>query len=177
MSTHSYQQSTEHLTARIPKLTREQALREIRIPATGLIVVASLALALTIGSFVVTAGISAAQMLFGTGTEAAYEAPDPSETREERLARKKLETRLKAEGSVLAMAIAFVAVMTVVLMNAVILVGSLKMRKLQSRGWSSAAAAFAIIPLLSPLVVAGIPFGIWAMIKMANPEVKRYFIR
>ena len=56
-----------------------------------------------------------------------------------------------------------------------ILMGAVKMRQLES--WSSArtAAILAVIPICSPCVLLGIPFGIWALIVLNNPQVRSEF--
>jgi len=38
-----------------------------------------------------------------------------------------------------------------------------------------AAAIVACVPFCSPCVVLGIPFGIWALVVMAKPEVRAAF--
>jgi hypothetical protein len=48
---------------------------------------------------------------------------------------------------------------------------------IRMKGYSSAmfAAILAVIPICSPCFVLGIPFGIWALIVLRRPEVKRRF--
>ena len=57
----------------------------------------------------------------------------------------------------------------------VILVGALKMKKLESYGFSMAAAILAIVPCLSPCCLIGLPIGIWALVVLNKPEVKSAF--
>jgi hypothetical protein len=53
--------------------------------------------------------------------------------------------------------------------------GSISM--IRMKGYSSAtfAAILAVIPICSPCIVIGIPFGVWALIVLRRPEVKRRF--
>jgi hypothetical protein len=57
----------------------------------------------------------------------------------------------------------------------VILLGALKMKKLESYGLSMTAAILAMIPCLSPCCILGLPFGIWALVVLNKPEVKSAF--
>jgi len=53
--------------------------------------------------------------------------------------------------------------------------GALKLMKLESRGLAMAAAVISVIPLCSACCILGIPWGIWALVVMSNPEVKAAF--
>jgi hypothetical protein len=57
----------------------------------------------------------------------------------------------------------------------VILLGALKMKKLQSYGFAMAAAILAMIPCISPCCLIGLPFGIWALVVLMDPQVKAAF--
>lgn len=57
----------------------------------------------------------------------------------------------------------------------VILLGGLKMKKLESRGLCLTAAILALIPCTSPCCLVGIPIGIWALVVLSKPEVKSAF--
>jgi hypothetical protein len=57
----------------------------------------------------------------------------------------------------------------------VILLGALKMKKLESFGLAMTAAILAMIPCLSPCCILGLPFGIWALVVLNKPEVKSAF--
>ncbi len=57
----------------------------------------------------------------------------------------------------------------------VILMGALKMKKLESHGFSMAAAILAALPCLSPCCLIGLPIGIWAVVVLNKPEVKAAF--
>jgi hypothetical protein len=175
MSSNPYQQSTEHLTSKMPKLTREQALQQIRGPAIGLISVSGVALGLIfIGllSGVVYFGMS---LLSGDAPQTVVAETNPDETKEQRTLRLAAEKKLAAEGNFVSLSTVFVLAMSFILLWAIVLAGAIKMLHLQRHTYSTAAAAIAIIPVLSPLFLVAIPFGIWAMIKLGNPEIKRYF--
>jgi len=58
--------------------------------------------------------------------------------------------------------------------NAFVLFGGLKMRNLESFGLAMAAAIIAVIPCC-PCGCIGIPAGIWALIVLNKPEVKAAF--
>ncbi len=59
--------------------------------------------------------------------------------------------------------------------STVVIVGSLKMMSLSSAGWGKTASIFAMIPIISGCCILGIPFGIWALVVLSNPDVKRGF--
>ena len=59
--------------------------------------------------------------------------------------------------------------------SVLIIVGSIKMMSLSSTGWSRTAAILAMIPMVSGCCILGIPFGIWALVVLGKPEVKRAF--
>lgn len=54
-------------------------------------------------------------------------------------------------------------------------IGAAKMGHLESRRMAYVAAALACIPLVSPFVVLGIPFGAWALFQLGKPEVRAAF--
>ena len=58
-----------------------------------------------------------------------------------------------------------------------IIVGILKMMKLQSYGFAMTATILAMIPCLSPCCLLGLPFGIWGIVILCKPEVKEAFAR
>jgi hypothetical protein len=61
--------------------------------------------------------------------------------------------------------------------DAIIAFGALKMMKLESYGFAVAAALLAVIPCLSsPCIVLGVPFGIWALFVLMDPEVRNAFM-
>ena len=56
-----------------------------------------------------------------------------------------------------------------------IAVGGAKMVFMESYSIAKIGAALACIPLISPFVLWGIPFGIWALIVLRDPKVKAAF--
>jgi hypothetical protein len=56
-----------------------------------------------------------------------------------------------------------------------IIIGSICMLRLKGYSGAMTAAICACIPFCSPCVVLGIPFGIWALVLLANPDVKNRF--
>ncbi|HOB54366.1 MAG TPA: hypothetical protein PK176_12480 [Acidobacteriota bacterium] len=60
--------------------------------------------------------------------------------------------------------------------DAVICFGALQMQRARSYAWAMGAAMLSLIPCLgSPCLVLGIPFGIWAMITLMQPDIRRLF--
>jgi hypothetical protein len=62
-----------------------------------------------------------------------------------------------------------------ILVSVVILLGALKMKKLESYGLAMAASIIAMIPCFSPCCLLGLPIGIWAIVVLSKPEVKSAF--
>jgi hypothetical protein len=61
------------------------------------------------------------------------------------------------------------------ILSLVILIGALKMKKLESYGFAMAATIIAMIPCFSPCCLLGLPIGIWALVVLLKPEVKAAF--
>ena len=57
----------------------------------------------------------------------------------------------------------------------VIIYGAIQMMRGRSFGVSRTAAILAVIPLTSCCFVIGIPFGIWALVVLSQPDVKALF--
>ena len=57
----------------------------------------------------------------------------------------------------------------------VIILGALKMMKLESYGFAKTAAILVMIPCLSNCCVVGIPIGIWGLIILSSVDVKNSF--
>ena len=62
-----------------------------------------------------------------------------------------------------------------IVLAGVILMGALKMKKLESYGFAMAASIIAMVPCLSPCCLLGLPIGIWAVVVLSKPEVKSAF--
>jgi hypothetical protein len=59
--------------------------------------------------------------------------------------------------------------------NVLILAGAVQMRGLRSRTFAAAACYLALVPCFGPCFVLGIPFGIWGLVAMNDPRVRRSF--
>jgi len=55
-------------------------------------------------------------------------------------------------------------------------VGAKKLRRAESYGLAMVTAILVMVPPLSPCCMLGLPFGIWALIVLLRPEVKRSFV-
>jgi hypothetical protein len=53
--------------------------------------------------------------------------------------------------------------------------GAMKMKKLENYGLCTGASIVAMIPCISPCCLVGLPIGIWALVVLNQPEVKRSF--
>ena len=62
-----------------------------------------------------------------------------------------------------------------IIMGALILIGAMKMQKLESYAFAMAAAIIAMVPCLSPCCLLGLPFGIWALVVLSDGSVKLAF--
>lgn len=130
----------------------ERALAENQVagPSIGLIVTGILGL---VGQ-VASVGIN----LLGTGLGAATARSGP-------------------EGIVRMMTGGFSALFNLIgiVVGIVILLGALKMKKLESYSFAMTAAIIAMIPCISPCCFVGLPIGIWALVVLNKPEVKSQF--
>jgi len=62
------------------------------------------------------------------------------------------------------------------ILTAVMLIGAMKMKRLEHYGWSMASAIIAIIPCFAGCCcLLRIPFGIWALVVLSDPGVKAAF--
>jgi hypothetical protein len=62
-----------------------------------------------------------------------------------------------------------------IVIGVVILVGGIKMKKLENHGFAMTASILAMIPCVSPCCLIGLPIGIWAVVVLSKPEVKASF--
>ena len=62
-----------------------------------------------------------------------------------------------------------------VIASSYVLYGAIQMKNLKNYGTARAAAMVAMIPLLGPCCILGIPFGIWAFVTLGKPEVQSEF--
>ncbi|HVX13543.1 MAG TPA: hypothetical protein VHC22_20325 [Pirellulales bacterium] len=63
------------------------------------------------------------------------------------------------------------------MMNLGIAVGAISMIRQKSYRSAYLAAILAVIPVCSPCLLLGIPFGIWAIFLLNRPEVKQRFMK
>lgn len=61
------------------------------------------------------------------------------------------------------------------IVSVVVIMGGLKMKNLESKGFATTASILAMIPCLSPCCVLGIPMGIWALVTLKDPAVQAAF--
>ncbi|MCA9143540.1 MAG: hypothetical protein H6821_04785 [Planctomycetaceae bacterium] len=59
--------------------------------------------------------------------------------------------------------------------DALVIVGALKMKKLESYGLAMAASIIAMLPCISCGCLLGLPIGIWSLVVLNKPEVKSAF--
>ncbi len=127
-------------------------------PAIGMIVAAGLDAAFAV--FLLLANI-----IVGLTLNHAFHMPRTSFGTEE------TETLLSAVFGLLIPILALI-------IDGVIIYGAFRMKKTASYSWALAAAILSLIPCLSsPCFVLGIPFGIWALMVLLDPEVRPLFDR
>jgi len=124
----------------------------VRGPALALIVVSSIAIGF--GAL----GLVADVVLLATGVVARLE-----EMNRRPVSEYTLITVRTIWGVALLMASSFV------------LYGAVQMRNLKKYDTARAAAIVAMVPLLGPCCILGIPFGIWAFIVLGKPGVRNSF--
>jgi DNA-directed RNA polymerase subunit RPC12/RpoP len=56
-----------------------------------------------------------------------------------------------------------------------VVVGAMKMKRLESYSLAMAAAVLSVVPCTSPCCLLGVPFGIWALIMLNDSSVKAAF--
>jgi hypothetical protein len=59
--------------------------------------------------------------------------------------------------------------------NLVTVVGAYKMMNLESYSSARTAAIISVIPICSPCILLGIPFGIWALVVLSDAQVRAAF--
>lgn len=133
---------------------REAALQAVKIPAIALIVTASLA--------VLYYAISGAFTLLGGGAMFHQEMPP------------NVPPQLKAFIEGMQGPLAGIINLVIVALNAVVLFGGIKLLRLQNLTLVMVACVMAMLPC-SCCCLLGLPFGIWALVVVNKPEVKKYF--
>ncbi|SPE58799.1 conserved membrane hypothetical protein [Verrucomicrobia bacterium] len=120
----------------------------VKGPATGLVIVAILGLILAVVSMITN--------LLGASLFDKSQMPNPA------LAR------------MLSGPFAVISNLVSLLLSALILIGALKMKKLQSYGLAMTASIVAMLPCVGCCLI-GLPIGIWSLVVLAKPEVKSAF--
>lgn len=126
-------------------------------PAIGLMVTAALGIVLNLYNL--------AQSLFFAGAAAQPMPPnmDPQA--------KKIFEQIMAVQGPLGAVLAIIGLVV----GAVILLGAMKMKKLEGYGFAMAATIMAMVPCISPCCVLGLPIGIWSLVMLMNADVKAAF--
>ena len=62
-----------------------------------------------------------------------------------------------------------------VVLSVLVIVGAVKMKNLESRSFAMAAAVVVMLPFFMPGFLLGLPFGIWALVVLCEPQVKPLF--
>jgi hypothetical protein len=124
----------------------------VRAPALALIVVSSIAIGF--GAL----GLIADVVLLATGVVARMEAMNRG-----------------AESEYTLIAIRTIWGVALLIASSFVFYGSVQMRNLKNYGTARAAAIVAMVPLLGPCCILGIPFGIWAFVVLGKPGVRNSF--
>lgn len=134
--------------------SRDAAIEAVRGPAIALIATSSIGIAIYL--------IRAAMLLIVGGALMHRQLPSdvPPEVR---------DMIAHFQGPLGAMVCLFAAAL-----NALVLLGAIKMLRLQSYGLAFAACIVAMIPC-SCCCVLGLPFGVWGLVMLNKPEVKSQF--
>jgi hypothetical protein len=138
----------------VPYASAPDALQQVQGPAIGLIVTAILGILYQILNIILTA-LGVTMNAFQQGQAGGQEMPAWIQT---------------MSGGV---GIAF-GILGIVL-GVVVLLGALKMKKLENYTFSVIATVIAMVPCISPCCLVGLPIGIWALVVLNKPEVKGSF--
>jgi hypothetical protein len=65
--------------------------------------------------------------------------------------------------------------MVLMAVNGIILYGAVQMKGLQNIGMAKTACILAVIPCCGPCYIFGIPFGIWGLTVLNDPQVQQAF--
>lgn len=71
---------------------------------------------------------------------------------------------------------AAVVMLAFLFLSIFLFIGAKKLRRAESYGLALVTAILVMVPPLSPCCMLGLPFGIWALIVLLRPEVKRAFV-
>jgi hypothetical protein len=121
----------------------------VNAPATGLIITAILGFLAQVGSLVMNVAFSSMM------TKQVEQGP--------------------AWANVMSGSLGIIGAVIGVITSILVLVGGLKMKKLESYSLVMTASIVALIPCISPCCIVGLPIGIWAIMTLNKPEVKNAF--
>jgi len=62
-----------------------------------------------------------------------------------------------------------------IVVGILVIVGAIKMKNLESYAWAMTSAILAMIPCFWPCCILGLPFGIWALVVLGSGSVKAAF--
>jgi len=148
-----------------PVINPAEAAAKLKLPATILIVFAILGLLMTAVSpftkkMMVDLSITVTEKLFELTQQ-----PMPAQTRDQLEASRNQGFGL-SDGFMMVMSLAT---------NAVMLIGALKMKNLESWGFALASAILVMLPCGSCCCCLGLGVGIWAAVLLSKPEIKGAF--
>jgi hypothetical protein len=130
-----------------------EALQMVQGPAIGLIVTAALGfVAGALGIIMNLAGVTMGAM---GGQQQSQEVP--------------------AWVNMMSGGLGIVSSLLGIVMSVVILMGALKMKRLENYTFAIIATVVAMVPCISPCCFVGLPIGIWALVVLNKPEVKGAF--
>ncbi len=165
------------------KLNRDKLRDKVKLPAYGLIIAGAVSLAVTLGGLVFGISYSAlqAELIKEQMADALFgpvELPSNMQNIQAQRAADKIRDARKSQAQMVVTLIVGSTVIGALIMCAlytVALTGGVQMMRFQNYKLCRLACIIAVIPLVSPLIVAGIPFGIWGLARLAETDIKRAF--
>ena len=147
----------------------EAARKKVLGPAIALMVVGVLTIIYSL-----YAGLSALLVMAGMNPMAAAQEAQFDQMAQAGQSAEQVEM-LRQFSMVMAGPGGLVIALVALICGGLILLGAIKMKNLQSRGLAMTAAILGIIPCTSACCLLGIPFGIWGLVVMNDPNVRPYF--
>lgn len=155
-----------------PPPPTSQAVSSIRLPAIFLIITFGMATLYALFSVIGAITGYTDQMMVSMFRELADAVQEAELADAFRQAADQMEAQGGARG-----ALTYFFPVLGLLISGLGLYGSIQMLKLRSYGLAMTAAIIAVIPCFGPCCCLGIPFGIWALVVMNQPNVKLAFRR
>lgn len=153
---------------------RQAALRKIKTPAIGLIVAAVINLLLSVWGLVQWLFLRPDQQQLNSELERLNsELQQLNNPQLQEFVQKIFHMLYGEFGTTFSL----VSIIFGFIMSVLILMGTLKMKSLQSYHFAMTAAILSVVPCLTPCCgyVIGLAFGIWALVVLRKPEVKSQF--